>query len=650
MDRDDGVHGMTGPEAPRRRKYNCGVRKLPPYQRTIAHSVLPDDEAWAQRNYLDVIGSDSDTAQGLAKHPYGSDVVYCVELTDDEAEQFAAASNLRYLEEVEHHQPLRYVARPVGALPIPTLATLSWLRARYVDLRRWHGRDVPVAVLDQGTTAAVRAKMGFTLLARTITSGVALGPGQELVNPDHHHGCLVAPNAVPAGGQLLDCIISDDSGGSNDAYEAAGIRWAVDNGAKVINLSFGGDPGVPSQTFQDACAYARDNGGVQIVIAAGNENLTDLASPSSASRLFSGVHSSIAFDESTDRRALFSNHVSDASGCSSGVDVTSLDIFGNPVHWNGTSASAPHMAQMMARALSGATYTPAQVGSAFKANTRDTGAGASEQGGGAYDLHRALTALGAVPAAAAGVATPTHLDSRGGAATPAGWTITPASGIAVDDMQIVVLISSVDAGIVVPSGWSVLTDAAYYGGWELSQSIAVGPTRCRVLAASYTAAQPASTLLSFGGGGWFSALGIITVRGAGGLDPEQFAPEARFGTGSSVTAVPTVPATTNDLQLCVFAQRHPNATTGTLSLPSGLTQRGFWRPSSGTTGYTLLAATTTLTSAARTAAYTSTSNDATGTWASMTLTIPGGTVPGSPVVQTELAGPPGGAMPFLPHA
>lgn len=635
---------------PNRRKYNVGASKLPAYQRTIAHAVLPDDEAWADRGYLDVIGSDSDTAAGLAKHPYGSNVVYSVELTDDEAEQFAAASNLRYIEEVQYHQPMRYVGRPTGVLPIPTLATLAWLRARYVDLRRWHGRDVPVAVLDQGTTAAVRKAMGFTLLGRTITSGVVLGPGQELVHPHHSHGCLVAPNAVPAGGQLLDCIISDNSSGSNDSYEAAGIRWAVDNGAKVINLSFGGAPAVPSQTFADACAYARDNGGAQIVISAGNDNLADLASPSSASRSFAGVHSSIAFDESTDRRALFSNHASDASGCSSGVDVTSLDIYGNRVYWNGTSASAPHMAQLMARALTGAQFTPSQVGAAFKANTRDTGAGASEQGGGAYDLHRALNALGAVPAATAGVATPTHLDSRGSAATPAAYTLTPASGVVVDDMQLVVAVSSVDAGIVVPPGWSLLTDAAYYGGWELSQSIAVGPTRLRVLAAPYTAAQPASVSLSFGGGTWFSALGIITVRGAGGLDPERFAPEVRFGTSASVEAVSTLPATTNDLQLCVFAQRHPAATTGTLSLPAGLTQRGFWRPSSGTTGYTMLVATTALTSGARTTGCISTSNDATGTWASMTLTIPGGAVPGTPVVQTELAGPPGGAVPFLPHA
>jgi hypothetical protein len=640
---------MTSPDPPRRR-FNVGAVKIPNWQRTIAHDVLPDDEAWAERGYRDVIGSDSDHADGMAKFPYGAEVSYSVELTDAEAERFATASNLRYLEEDRLNQPSRHVARPTGTAPVPTLATLSWLRARYVDLRAWHGRDVRVAVLDQGTTQAVRDAMGLTLVARTITGGVTLGPGQELVQPEFEHGCLVVGNAVPAGGLLLDCIIVEPGGNALDSSIAAGIRWAVDNGAKVANCSFGGPPAVPSQVIQDACAYARDNGGTQIVFSAGNDNLADLGAPSSASRLFAGVHSSIAFDEATDRRALFSNHASDASGCSTGVDVTSFDPYGNPVHWNGTSASAPHMAQLMARALTGGQFTPQQVGTAFKSNTRDTGAGASEQGGGAYDLQRVLAALGVQSAATAGVATPTHLDSRGGAATPASWTLTPASGVAVDDLQLVVLVSSVAGGTVVPPGWTMLTDTAYYGGWEASQGITVGPTRLRVLAAPYTAAQPASVTLSMAGGTWFSALLIMTIRGVGGIDHEQLAPLVRFGTGGSVSTVSALPATTNDLQVCVFSQRHPAADTGTLSLPAGLTQRGFWRPSATGIGYTLLAATTALTSAARTPTYTSTSNDATGTWAALTLTVPGAATPGAATVQTELAGPPGGFMPLLPHA
>jgi hypothetical protein len=604
-----------------RRKYNVGAIKLPWRERDIAHAVITPED---MHGYRDIMGADTPDAHPT--FPVGANTAYTVELTDHEADLYAAASNLRYLEEAELHEPQRAVGRPTGTLHIPPLDCLAWLRTRYLDLRRWHGRDVRVAILDQGTTAAVREKMGWTLVARTNVADAKLGPGQELVEPDHSHGCLVAPNGVPAGGLLLDCIIGGVSGGSLDSWEAAGIIWAVDNGAKVINLSWNSSAaGTPGQVLQDACAYARNNGGAQITWSAGNNNLTDLQNPAGLSRTNSNVHSIIAFDPATDRRGRFSSHVSDASGCTPGVDSLSLDIFGRPIRWNGTSSAAPHAAMLMAMAMTGGQFTPTQVGAAFKANRRDTGAGASEQGGGAYDLHRALVGLGAGPSVTTSSTNVTHLDSRGVSSTGASsFSLTPAAGVQPDDMQIVVLISSHGANFVLPHGAVLLTDAPYFALYErgMDPVLPVTTSRIRILAVPYTDAQPASMLLSFGGASWISAFGVMTLRGAGGLDPERFVPTTKFGTGGSLDTVPVVPATTSDLQVCIFSQRHPTATTGTLSLPSGLTQRGFWRPSSGTAGYTLLMATRQLTDGNRTPSYISTSNDTTGTWGTCTFTVP----------------------------
>lgn len=650
---------MTGPDTPRR-KYNVGVRKIPLWQRTIAHDILPDDGTWAERSYLDIIGSDSDALPGMIKFPYGSEVCYSVELTDDEAEQFSTASNLRYLNEVEEHFPHRALGWPTRLAHIPTQESLAWMRARYVDLRRWHGRDVRVAVLDQGTTKAVRDAMGFTLVARTVTSGVSLGPGQELVNPDHSHGCLTASEAVPAGGLLLDAIISGDSGSSTDAWEAAAIRWAVDNGAKVINLSFGGAPGVPSQTFQDACAYARDNGNIQITISAGNDNLADLGSPSSASRLFSDVHSAIAFDEVTDRRGLFSNHHADGSGCTPGVYVAGLTVFGQPTLTNGTSMAAPHMAQLMARTMTGGTYTPLQVGAAFKQNTRDTGAGSAEQGGGAYDLQRALIALGATAGTGStvgtSVGTPTHVGTGGGSGVFSAWNIVPASGVTADDMQIAVVASaeSNHEGYTPPDDWVELAVAEWYTGYERAQpgSPIVDNMHLRVLAKPYTDDQPNPSTIRFVGNKW-TALAAFTLRAPGGIDPERFVPITRFGTGSSITTVPLSPATTSDLQVCIFAQLfQAGSDTATLSLPAGLTQRGFWQRAAGGKGFAMLAATRALTSGARTPTYTSTSSSTNPAdlWVATTFTVPAADPPLAAVTQAEPDGPPGGFTPLLPHA
>jgi hypothetical protein len=172
----------------------------------------------------------------------------------------------------------------------------------------------------------------------------------------------------------------------------------------------------------------------------------------------------------------------------------------------------------------------------------------------------------------------------------------------------------------------------------------------RVLAKSVQAGDPDPLVVSMGGGTWHSAAAALTVRGAGGLDPERFVPIVRFGTSAQAQSVPVLPATTNDLLVTAFAQRHPAASTGTLTVPAGLVDRGFWRPSGGTTGYTLRLATAQLGSGARTAGYTSTSNDATGTWASVAFTVPAGDPPRAPVVQSEPAGPPGGLIPFLPRA
>ena len=111
----------------------------------------------------------------------------------------------------------------------------------------------------------------------------------------------VAPDA-----KLLAVKVLDAEGSGDFTQIAAGIRWSVDNGADVINLSIGGLPGVQALTAtglladtQDAIAYARSKG-VVVVAAAGNE--------------FASICSSPAFDEgalcvtATDRNELKANY------------------------------------------------------------------------------------------------------------------------------------------------------------------------------------------------------------------------------------------------------------------------------------------------------------------------------------------------------
>ncbi len=73
----------------------------------------------------------------------------------------------------------------------------------------------------------------------------------------------VVPNC-----RLVNVKVADDDGIFNSSTVAKGIIWAVNNGAKVINMSFTFPK--PAQALEDAVDYAWSKGAI-IVAAAGND-------------------------------------------------------------------------------------------------------------------------------------------------------------------------------------------------------------------------------------------------------------------------------------------------------------------------------------------------------------------------------------------
>ncbi len=113
----------------------------------------------------------------------------------------------------------------------------------------------------------------------------------------------VAPDA-----QILPVKVLDEDGGSFEDI-ALGIRYAVDNGADVINLSLGALPGVQALVItgeitdvQDAITYARDHG-VVVVAAAGN----DFASPLCGTPAFDAGALCVVSTDKREARSAFSN-------------------------------------------------------------------------------------------------------------------------------------------------------------------------------------------------------------------------------------------------------------------------------------------------------------------------------------------------------
>lgn len=91
------------------------------------------------------------------------------------------------------------------------------------------------------------------------------------------HGTRVVGTVVSSTPQLLEqqikimpVIISGD-GENSDKDIALGIRYAVDNGAKIINMSFGKELSMNKKWVDDAILYAENNN-VLIVTSAGNGN------------------------------------------------------------------------------------------------------------------------------------------------------------------------------------------------------------------------------------------------------------------------------------------------------------------------------------------------------------------------------------------
>ncbi len=114
--------------------------------------------------------------------------------------------------------------------------------------------------------------------------------------------------------RIMPVRVLDASGYGTLANVAAGIRWAVDNGAKIISMSLGGSPGV---ALRDAIKYAYSMN-VTVICSAGNDYTSTLTYPT-------GYIETIAVGATRydNRRAYYSNYNS----------ATYFDpIYGNVTH------------------------------------------------------------------------------------------------------------------------------------------------------------------------------------------------------------------------------------------------------------------------------------------------------------------------------
>ncbi len=136
------------------------------------------------------------------------------------------------------------------------------------------GGPIIIAVIDTGVDA------GHPDLSGRVLSGLNTITGSTNTSDDNGHGTAVAGLIAAAGDngagiagicwgcQILPVKACFNNGRCRDSSVISAIRWATDNGARIINLSLGG--AMSSPALQDAVRYATERG-VLIIAASGNE-------------------------------------------------------------------------------------------------------------------------------------------------------------------------------------------------------------------------------------------------------------------------------------------------------------------------------------------------------------------------------------------
>jgi subtilisin family serine protease len=175
--------------------------------------------------------------------------------------------------------------------------------------------------------------------------------------------CRILPVRVLA--RMVENVPPNRVTGTGTAADiAAGIRWAADNGANIINLSLGGY----NDTFveRDAVAYAVMRG-VLVVAAMGNDNTNMPSFPAA----YPDVVAVGALTQS-DTRATFSNIGPHIDVAAPGVGVQSTVWDNGYTSMSGTSMATPHVSGVAAliRACN-VSLTAAQVAQILRDTARN---------------------------------------------------------------------------------------------------------------------------------------------------------------------------------------------------------------------------------------------------------------------------------------
>jgi type VII secretion-associated serine protease mycosin len=255
------------------------------------------------------------------------------------------------------------------------------------------GSGVVVAVVDTGVDATHPDLAGRVLPGRDLVDPARDGRYDPNGHGTHVAGIIAAATdgsgvtGLASGVRILPVRVLDTTGYGDDDRVAAGILWAADQGAQVINLSLGGPD--PDPVLKAAVEHVTTRG-VIVVAAAGNDGMR--GNPYS----YPAAHEqtiAVAATQPGDTRAAFSTSAPYVDIAAPGQSVLSTFPGGRFATLSGTSMAAPYVAAAAALLVSYRKMNRAEVTARLTGSATDLGAAGLDPnfGAGIVDPYAALT-------------------------------------------------------------------------------------------------------------------------------------------------------------------------------------------------------------------------------------------------------------------
>lgn len=304
----------------------------------------------------------SDEQIGKITHGLGAQVsqklllpqTFTLKIPSSQIDRFVKIFNSHPM--VEYAEP-DYIAEALNPLtPNDSYFANQWGMTKIQAPEAWDlatgSAKVKIAILDTGIDNNHEDLAGLTMKVDGWVNFTTSGTSDDLYGHGTHVAGIAAAatnNSLGVAGlgfntHLLSVKVLNDSGSGSYSWIANGIKWAADNGAKVINLSLGGSS--RSTTLESAINYAW-NKGVVLTCAAGNSGNKSPTYPAYYVNCLA-----VAATDENDKKASFSSYGSWVDVAAPGVNIFStfpnhsykLGKSLNYDYGSGTSMATPHVA------------------------------------------------------------------------------------------------------------------------------------------------------------------------------------------------------------------------------------------------------------------------------------------------------------------